>query len=498
VTIAAGAGAIIAVGAVFRFLTRSDLWLDEALTVNIASLSLGRIPSALRQDGAPPLYYVLLHGWMQIFGTGDLAVRSLSGLFSVANMPAMWWAGRRLGGRRVAWAAVLLLAANPFAIRYATEARMYSLVALESTLGVLAVLWALDSPTWRRLAPVAVLAAAVLYTHYWGIYLLAGGALVLVVRAWHGARLKSPEARLMGALAVGGALWLPWVPTFLFQAAHTGTPWATPAGPATLINLVTEYAGGSSEGPRILGIALTLLIALGTLGRAVDGRHVELDLRGQRGARPLLGLLVGAPALALVAGVASTSAFIPRYTSVVLPMFLLLAGIGMGVIVDRRIWACLMAALTLMGFGIASQSALRNRTQAGQVAGYLAAAARPGDVVAFCPDQLGPSTARLLGSRFTYVAFPRGTDPRLVNWVDYDDVNKAASPAAFAQAVERRVPAGRNLWLVSTSTYRTSSKSCLEVENRLLALRPQGRQVVQARPGKFFEPASLSLYPAGG
>jgi mannosyltransferase len=492
-----GAGAILLVGIVFRFLARSDLWLDEALTVTISRLPLADIPGALRNDGAPPLYYVLLHGWTSLLGTGDLAARSLSGVCSVVTLPVVWATGRRLGGARVAWSATLLFAANPFAIRYATEARMYSLVVLESALGVLVVLWALDSPTPRRLAAASLLAAALLYTHYWALYLIAGGGLVLLVRAWHGDRLRSPEARLLAALAVGGVLWLPWVPTFLFQAKHTGTPWATPAGPSALINLVTEYAGGGSEGPRILGIALTLLIALGTLGRPIDDRHVELDLRGQRGARPLLGLLIGAPAIALLAGLASKSAFIPRYTSIVLPMFLMLAGLGMGVILDRRIAACLIAALSLLGFSIATQAMLRNRTQAGQLAGYLAAAARPGDVVAFCPDQLGPSTARLLGSRFTYIGFPRGTDPRLVNWVDYADVNKAASPAAFAKQLDERTGVSHDVWLISSPTYRTSSKSCIELENRLLALRPRGRQVVAARPGKFFESANLALYPSG-
>ncbi|MDQ6911086.1 MAG: hypothetical protein M3Z84_09955, partial [Actinomycetota bacterium] len=45
-----------------RFVALSHLWLDEALSVNIASLPLGDIPGALRHDGAPPLYYLLLHG----------------------------------------------------------------------------------------------------------------------------------------------------------------------------------------------------------------------------------------------------------------------------------------------------------------------------------------------------------------------------------------------------------------------------------------------------
>ena len=70
---------VIAVGVALRFIARSDLWADEVLSVNIARLPLGDLREALRHDGAPPLYYVLLHIWMDVFGTGNEAVRALSG-----------------------------------------------------------------------------------------------------------------------------------------------------------------------------------------------------------------------------------------------------------------------------------------------------------------------------------------------------------------------------------------------------------------------------------
>jgi hypothetical protein len=37
-----------------------------------------RDPGLLRQDGSPPLYYLLLHGWMALAGDGEAAARSLS------------------------------------------------------------------------------------------------------------------------------------------------------------------------------------------------------------------------------------------------------------------------------------------------------------------------------------------------------------------------------------------------------------------------------------
>ena len=102
-------GLVVAAGLLLRFWTRSGLWLDEALTVNIARLPLHAIPGALKHDGAPPLYYYLLHFWMALFGQSNDAVRALSGLIAVATLPVAWLCGRRLGGRAVAWTMLVLL-----------------------------------------------------------------------------------------------------------------------------------------------------------------------------------------------------------------------------------------------------------------------------------------------------------------------------------------------------------------------------------------------------
>src|SRR5207244_3571400 len=124
-------------------------------------------------------------------------------------------------------------------------------------------------------------------------------------------------------------------------------------------------------------------------------------------------------------------AFVARYTSVVLPFFVLLAGIGAAAFADTRKLAAVLAAVSAIGLGIAGQASTRDRTQAGELAAHLAAAARPGDVVVYCPDQLGPSTSRLIGDRFVQISFPRGDGPRIVDWVDYVKATRAASPAAF-------------------------------------------------------------------
>ncbi|MGH9059703.1 MAG: glycosyltransferase family 39 protein, partial [Acidimicrobiales bacterium] len=135
----AAATVMVLVGVFLRFWAPTALWLDETISVNIARLPIAQIPQALSHDGAPPLYYFMLHVWMLAFGQSDLAVRSLSGLISVATLPLFWTAGKRLGGRTTAWAAFALGVTSPFAIDYATNARMYSLMILWSLLWFIVV-----------------------------------------------------------------------------------------------------------------------------------------------------------------------------------------------------------------------------------------------------------------------------------------------------------------------------------------------------------------------
>src|SRR4051794_40779903 len=97
-------------GIAFRLYARSELWLDEALSVNIASLPVHDMFEALRHDGHPPFYYLLLHEWIDVFGDSNIAVRSLSAVFAVAALPLAWVAGRRYGGYMSGVGALVILA----------------------------------------------------------------------------------------------------------------------------------------------------------------------------------------------------------------------------------------------------------------------------------------------------------------------------------------------------------------------------------------------------
>ncbi len=501
VMLVVGATLAVVVGLVLRFWTRSDLWLDEALTVNIARQPLHELPSYLRRDGAPPLFYALLHVWIGLFGTSDVAVRALAGVFGVATVPLAWLAGRRLGGTTGAWAAMLLVATSPFAVRYDTETRMYSLVALLTVLGFLALDRALRSPRPGNLVAVGAVAGLLLYSHYWSIYLLATTLAWLLYQSWRGRPEWRRGARAsFVATAVGCLTFLPWVPTFLYQARHTGTPWATPATFAAMVNAVSSFAGGSTSQGRALALLFFALGGLGLFGLATDRLHISVDIRTRPLGRPLAVVVVGTLAVAIAGGLASNSAFDARYASVVFVPLILLVSLGVTVFRDRHVRVGVVAVAVVLGIAASVPNVVTNRTQAGEVAATISATGRPGDIVAYCPDQLGPAVARLLPTgRYTQVTFPRGTGPDFINWVDYAAAVRAASPLHFAQHLEALAATGHQIYMVWSPGYQAYGVRCEGIVQTLQASPAfTHAEVVTSDPLAFYQPMFLVRFTPTG
>jgi uncharacterized membrane protein len=487
---------VVAAGVVVRFVARSPLWLDEALTVNIARLPLGSIGAALRHDGHPPLFYWMLHLWMLVFGSGDSAVRALPGVLAVVALPIAWLAGQRLAGQAGATAALVLTATSPFVIRYATEARMYTLVMLLVFIGVLAVPAAVAKPTRPRLAAVAVITAALLYSNYWDMYIVV---LVAAALLWHaraeGARRNS--LAVVAAVAVGALAFVPWLPSLLSQAANTGTPWATAARPTVVVTWTVRDLGGLVDDGGALGVVLVVLVVLGAFGAAVDDRHIDLDVRGRDPIRWVAALAIGTLALGTMVALVSRTAYQSRYASVVVPLVLLAAAAGITRIAASLLRATTLAAAVVLALPGMVAAASQDRTQGGQVVDQLNVHASPGDVVLYCPDQLGPAFSRHLRAHVRTMTYPTGAAALFVDWRNYAARNAAADPDAFARQVLADTPVDRTIWMAWVGGYRTYGDQCERLDTALREARPDGGAIVRDRP-TVLEHATLVEYRSGG
>jgi hypothetical protein len=129
------------------------------------------------------------------------------------------------------------------------------------------------------------------------------------------------------------------------------------------------------------------------------------------------------------------------------------------------------------------------KTQAPVIASALRSQALPGDLVVYCPDQLGPSTSRLLPGWLRQEVYPTAGSPDRVDWVDYAQRNAAADPVAFARQASRRAGAGA-VWLVNFPGYRTFEGQCEALVQELIALRGEPAVLVEPDPA-YFEHAQL-------
>ena len=490
----------LAIGLFTRFVTRSSLWLDEALSVNIAQLPLGDMTEALKHDGHPPLYYAILHGWMNIFGSGDVAVRGLSGLFGIATLPLVWILGRRKGGTVLAWVAVAVVAVSPFAVRYSNETRMYSLVILLVVIGWLLLDDIVDrkKPTMGRFIGLGFVGAALLYTHYWSIWLLGAVGITSLWRIWRAPDRPSRRPWIGIAIAAGvaGVAFLPWLPTMLYQSANTGTPWAKASRPTSALSLVLADNGGGTYGEQTLVAAMfAMAMVLGLLGVAIDRRTTALDLR----TRPPLRGAAWVAALTFVIGCVvsfvTSSAFASRYSAVIFPFLALLAAAGCICFHARWVRFGVVAVFcSFLAVG-AFWNVIWQRTELKVIADAVAASSQVGDIVVFCPDQLGPAGSRVMPSGLTLVSYPTYDDGKFVDWVDYAQRNAASDPDVFAARILAEAGSTRSIYLVWNDSYKTFEGKCGGLVAALAAARPP-EQLIGDDGERYFEHAALTRFAA--
>jgi hypothetical protein len=166
-----------------------SLWLDEANTFYISSGSPAQIIDSLSRDGSPPLYYLMLAGWMRLFGDSEIALRIPSVLFYLAGIVLMWFLGRMLLGVEGAGLVSFIYAVNPIVARQTQNARMYTMLALIVTLSMLVFVILIrhrERRVWRWFALFGVISFLGLNTHYWFIFvLMAYGCWVIYTwRSW--------------------------------------------------------------------------------------------------------------------------------------------------------------------------------------------------------------------------------------------------------------------------------------------------------------------------
>ena len=207
----------------------AGFWIDEGISVGIAHHPLTAIPHLLREDGSPPLYYLLLHVWIGWFGDSERATHALSLIPALGCIPLAYWVARSLFGRTAGWICAALATVDPYLTYYGQETRMYTLAAFFSLVATGAFVRGVIEGRRRWLPVLVVSLDLLLYTHNWSLFFCVGLAVATVVFA----RERWRDA--LAAAAAVALLYAPWLPTLLYQVRHTGSPWAMRPGVHALV-----------------------------------------------------------------------------------------------------------------------------------------------------------------------------------------------------------------------------------------------------------------------
>jgi hypothetical protein len=359
-------------------ISRMYMHPDEHLVYFFTRNDLGFLVNYLaQQDSHPPLWFSSFWAWRQVAGESEFAGRFYSVLLTALTLTLVYRLGRRwFGADRYGLYAVALLGVNAFFFTYALEIRPYALIMLLVTASMWFLQRWLTTGRWRPALLYGVTAAAMLYVHYFLFVLILVQALFAVVYSarrfsWRWARQAA------GAGGVALLLWLPWLPSALFQVGHVRSAelaggnvrGAVGAGTTTVMTswaAVTDLAGWASGGwPLLYGAALLAGMVL---------------LRRRGGWWLALAWGLGAPALSLLLNTV-IAIYTPRYVVYMVIGLALAAGAGLAALPRRARMPALAAVLLLSLWTLPAH--LPDHAPLRDIYTRMSALAQPGDAVFF-------------------------------------------------------------------------------------------------------------------
>jgi mannosyltransferase len=347
-----------------------------------------------------------------------------------------------LFGRRTGIYAAILFAFSTFLTEYAQETRMYELMGL---LGIIVTVAFLQGFVMRRRGYLVLFSAGLavmLYTQSWATFFTVGAVIALIP-----VYLASDERRVLLrdaviAFVASGVLFLPWLPTLLFQTSHTAAPWSSHPSVAAPFTLVLSVLGSD-------GIAVAL-VAGAAIGLAP---LFTSKFRGSQERTLVLALIILPVATVTIAWLGSqvTPAFTPRYYAPLLCATLLIAAWGAaraGFIGVIAIFLSLVFVVQLPGFG-----APKYKSDMRDISAELTPKLHKDALVIVGQPEQTPLAWYYLPSEMNFVnTIGPVKDPRYMNWVNSVDRLKAADPATTLDPLLAKLKPGQQVLFIRPLT----------------------------------------------
>ncbi|MEH1951642.1 MAG: glycosyltransferase family 39 protein [Nostoc sp.] len=169
----------------------------------------------------PPLYYVIVRLWAQVFGDLPAGVRSLSAVISLLVFPSVYWLCLELfESSLVGWVAMAVMGVSPLQVFFAQDAREYGLWMVTILVSSAALLRAMRRGSYLSWAVYAFALALGLYTHLLTVMVaIAHGIYILISQRFR--FHKTLRNYLLSSIAAC-LIFSPWLIVLITQV-HTAT-----------------------------------------------------------------------------------------------------------------------------------------------------------------------------------------------------------------------------------------------------------------------------------
>lgn len=279
-------------------------WRDEAFSYVLANKSIFEILFYTARDFNPPLYYIILHFWIKMFGTSEIAIRSLSLLFFSLTLYICFDFLKDVFKLKTLKSLMYLLIflINPLLIYFAFEARMYTMFAFFAVLSYY---------FYYLRKPKLYLASVILglYTHYFMVFVLMSQFAFYFITG-----KNKRDQTLLRYTYTAFIFYLPWI-LFVFLQGQFFTTlfWIERVKMKTLINLPSVLYLGFEQGTRYFTKGLQLLTFLFGIMFVATVVRVKREVDERR--KLFLFLIVWSIGSAFFVGLVSfvKPVFIPRY-----------------------------------------------------------------------------------------------------------------------------------------------------------------------------------------
>jgi mannosyltransferase len=354
---------------------KRSIWYDEAFSIAYSSLNRSGLLAHIWQHEPNMWFYsVLLKLWL-IMGTDEFAVRSLSAVFAVTTVPVVYLIGKRLFDARVGLTAAWLLSVNAFFIRYAQEARSYSLVLCLVCISTYFFIRSIEERSRTSWAIYVIISVLAVYSHFFAAFVILSHAVSILFLD----RKEIPP--LKDLLIIGCFFFLFLVPFgYLIVSTDSGQiNWIPELSNKSLPDLFINLAGREQKPIAILSLLLSLV---GLIRLFRMRRNSQNALIARRGLLAFIWLAL--PIAAAMAVSLFKPIFVDRYFIVCLPALMLLAGLGLAGIHNTRIfWAAASVTLIISIIAVITSYQSPKDDDWRGATGFIYSSAKTGDATIF-------------------------------------------------------------------------------------------------------------------